>query len=53
MDIDTLLKRLDQIRDDADSYSGCSHEDALFDGLKDIEEQIQQLMNDIAEEKQQ
>lgn len=47
MDTAELIKRLELIAEDARSYSGCNHEDALQDGLQDVQKQLEQLIQEM------
>lgn len=50
MDIEAILSRLRDIRDDCHSASGCSHEDVLQDALYDAHLDLNTLIKDIERE---
>lgn len=47
MDTKELIKRLKIIAEDTQSYSGCNHEDVLQDGLRDVQKQLEQLIQEL------
>lgn len=47
MEIKELIKRLKIIAEDALSFSGCNHEDALQGGLRDVQKQLEQLIQEL------
>lgn len=44
-----IIKEIDDIRDDVYWASGCSHEDALQDALKEAEQRLAKLLETLAE----